>query len=181
VLDNLLNTPPPPAPPNVPLLDEANQARLSGSLRQRFEQHRADPMCASCHALMDPIGFGFENFDGIGRWREKDGEFAIDPAGKLNTGESFQGPAQLKQILRTAKREEFLRGLSARLLTYALGRGLEYYDQCAVNEIAREVSKGDHRASALILAAVNSVPFQMQRGEEPPTSKGYGKAKAPGR
>lgn len=175
VLDNLLNTPPPPAPPNVPLLDEANQSRLSGSLRQRMEQHRADPLCASCHALMDPIGFGFENFDGIGRWRERDGEFVIDPAGKLNTGESFQSPAQLKQILLTAKREEFLRGLSAKLLTYALGRGLEYYDQCAVNEIARQLSRGDYRASTLIMSVVNSVPFQMQRGEEPP---GDGKTQA---
>jgi hypothetical protein len=168
VLENLLNTPPPPAPPSVPLLEEGAGAKLSGSLRQRMEQHRADPLCASCHALMDPIGFGLENFDGVGRWREQDGAFPIDPAGQLNSGEAFQGPAELKQILLNAKREEFLRCLAAKLLTYALGRGLEYYDQCAVEEIARQLRRGDYRVSALVLAVVNSVPFQMQRGERPP-------------
>ncbi len=170
VLDNLLNTPPPPAPPNVPLLDEAGSARLSGSLRQRMEQHRADPLCASCHALMDPIGFGLENFDGVGRWRDQDGDFAIDPAGRLSSGEAFQGPAELKRILLTAKREEFLRCVAAKMLTYALGRGLEYYDQCAVNEISRQLRQGDYRASALVMAVVNSVPFQMQRGEQSPVT-----------
>ncbi len=168
VLDNLLNTPPPPAPPSVPQLEEGAGAKLSGSLRQRMEQHRADPLCASCHALMDPIGFGLENFDAIGRWRQEDKGFPIDPAGRLNTGEAFHGPAELKRILLTAKREEFLRCLAAKLLTYALGRGLEYYDQCAVDEIARQLRRGDYRPSTLVLAVVNSVPFQMQRGEPRP-------------
>jgi hypothetical protein len=165
VLDNLLNQPPPPPPPNVPLLDESKRAQLTGSLRQRFEQHRADPMCASCHALMDPIGFGFENYDGIGAWREKDGEFPVEPGGKLVSGETFNSPAELKRILLTAKRDEYLRCLASKLLTYALGRGLEYYDQCAVDEIVRRLKKSDYRFSALVLGVVNSAPFQKRRGE----------------
>jgi hypothetical protein len=165
VLDNLLNTPPPPPPPDVPLLDETRQARLTGSLRQRFEQHRADPMCASCHALMDPIGFGFENFDGVGAWREQDGGFPVDPAGQLASGEKFQGPDDLKRLLLTARREDYLRCLAHKLLTYALGRGLEYYDQCAVDGIVTRLKRGDFRFSALVLGVVDSAPFQMRRGE----------------
>ncbi len=165
VLDNILNTPPPPAPPNVPLLEETPQAKLTGTLRQRMEQHRADPLCASCHALMDPIGFGFENFDGTGAWRDRDGEFPIDPAGQLVSGESFRGPAELKRILLTARREEFLRCLAAKLLTYALGRGLEYYDQCAIDGIVHGMRQGEWRFSALVAGVVYSPPFQLRRGE----------------
>ena len=167
VLENLLGTPPPPPPPNVPLLNESKQARLTGSLRQRMEQHRADPACANCHALMDPIGFGLENYDGVGTWRTKDGEFAIEPAGRLADGTAFAGATELRQILLTSRREEFLRCLASKLLTYALGRGLEYYDRCAVDEITRALGRGEYRFSAAILAVVNSVPFQMQRGAEP--------------
>lgn len=169
VLDNILGTPPPPPPPNVPLLDEAKGAQLSGSLRQRMEQHRADPLCASCHALMDPIGFGFENFDGTGAWRQQDGGHPIDPAGQLVSGEAFQGPAELRRILLVAKREEFLRCLTAKLLTFALGRGVEYYDQCAIDEVVRQLGRKEYRFSALVLGVVNSAPFQLQRGEAPPT------------
>lgn len=165
VLDNLLNQPPPPPPPDVPELPDNPAARLTGSLRQRLEQHRADPMCASCHALMDPIGLAFENFDGVGRWRDQDEGFPIDPAGQLASGERFQGPAELKRLLLTARREEFLRCLAAKLLTYALGRGLEYYDQCAVDAVVEAARRGDHRFSALVLGVVNSVPFQYRRGE----------------
>lgn len=168
VLDNILNTPPPPPPPGVPLLEETAQAKLTGTLRQRMEQHRADPLCASCHALMDPIGFGFENFDGIGAWRERDGELPIDPAGQLVSGEAFEGPAELKRILLTAKREEFLRCLAAKMLTYALGRGLEYYDECAVQEIVAALRQGGYRFSALVLGVVKSPPFQLRRGEGAP-------------
>ncbi len=165
VLDNLLNQPPPPPPPNVPELADNPEARLTGSLRQRLEQHRADPMCASCHALMDPIGLAFENFDGVGRWREQDGGFPIDPAGQLASGETFQGPAELKRLLLTARREDFLRALASKLLTYALGRGLEYYDQCAVDAIVEATRRGRYRFSALVLGVVHSVPFQYRRGE----------------
>lgn len=166
VLDNLLNQPPPPPPPEVPELPDNPAARLTGSLRQRLEQHRADPMCASCHALMDPIGLAFENFDGVGRWREQDGGFPIDPAGQLASGERFQGPAELKRLLLTARREDFLRCLASKLLTYALGRGLEYYDQCAVDAVVEATRRGHYRFSALVLGVVNSVPFQYRRGED---------------
>src|SRR6185503_4514466 len=108
ILENILGSPPPPPPPDVPELSEAKEAVLSGSLRQRMEQHREKPLCASCHARMDPIGFGFETFDGIGLWRKKDGNFEIDPAGKLVSGENFNGPSELKQILLKARKKEFL-------------------------------------------------------------------------
>ncbi|MBE7503172.1 MAG: DUF1592 domain-containing protein [Verrucomicrobiales bacterium] len=172
VLDNLLGDPPPPPPPGVPELEESNDTQLSGTLRERMEQHRADPLCASCHALMDPIGFGFENFDGIGAWRDREGEHAIDPAGALASGQSFRGPAELKRVLLTAKREEFLRCLASKLLTYALGRGLEYYDRCAVDETVHALKAGEHRFSALVLGVVNSAPFQLRRAEGAPPAPG---------
>ncbi len=165
VLENLLNAPPPPPPPDVPELPDNREARLTGSLRQRLEQHRADPMCASCHALMDPIGLGLENFDGVGAWRDQDEGFPVDPSGQLVTGETFRGPDDLKRLLLTAKREEFLRCLASKLLTYALGRGLEYYDQCAVDSIVDTLRRGHYRFSALVWGVVNSVPFQQRRGE----------------
>ena len=165
VLDNILGTPPPPPPPGVPELKEGKSTPLSGTLRQRMEQHRDDPLCASCHARMDPIGFGFENFDAIGAWRERDGELPIDPAGRLVSGESFRGPADLRSILIGAKRDEFVRCLSAKLLTFALGRGLEYYDRCAVDEITRETAQNQYRFSSLVWAVVKSAPFQLRRGD----------------
>src|SRR5439155_4702373 len=116
VLENLLGTPPPPPPPDVPELKEGKE--LTGTLRERMEQHRANPNCASCHERMDPIGFGFENFDGIGAWREKDGDFAIDASGKLVSGESFRGPAELRAIVLKKKRDAFVRCLTEKVLTY---------------------------------------------------------------
>lgn len=172
VLDNFLGEPPPPPPPGVPELEESDDTQLSGTLRERMEQHRADPLCASCHALMDPIGFGFENFDGIGAWRDREGEHAIDPAGVLASGEPFRGPAELKRVLLTAKREEFLRCLATKLLTYALGRGLEYYDRCAVDEAVEALKAGDHRFAALVLGVVHSAPFQLRRVEGAPSAPG---------
>lgn len=174
VLENLLNRPPPDAPPDVPLLDESKEAQLTGTLRQRFEQHRADPLCSACHALMDPIGFGFENFDGVGAYRETDGGFPIDASGELVSGETFNGPADLKRILLTVKRDEFLRCVAAKLLTYALGRGLQEYDRCAVDGILAALEAGEHRFSALVQGVVMSVPFQMRRGEAGPGSPEVG-------
>jgi hypothetical protein len=165
VLENLLGTPPPPPPADVPELSEAKEVVLSGTLRQRMEQHRENPSCATCHARMDPIGFGLENFDGVGAWREKDGSFPIDPAGKLVSGESFKGSDELLAVLMKRKRDDFVRCLSEKMLTYALGRGLEYYDKCAVDRIVRGVAKNRYRFSALILEVARSVPFQMRRGE----------------
>ncbi len=167
VLDNILGTPPPPPPPNVPPLKEGHAGELTGTLRQRMEQHRADPLCASCHARMDPIGFGFENFDGIGAWRAREGNLPIDPSGTLVSGESFQGPAGLRHILLSAKRDEFVRCLVSKFLTYALGRGLEYYDDCALDKITERLARGHYRFSSLVLGVVESVPFQLRRGETP--------------
>lgn len=162
VLENILGTPPPPAPPNVPELQEV---KLTGTLRQRLEQHRENPTCASCHARMDPIGFGFENFDGVGAYREKDEDFPIDPSGQLVSGESFNGAPALAAMLAKSKREEFVRCLSEKMLTYAIGRGPEFYDKCALDEISKGVSKKGYRFSSLILEIVRSVPFQQRRGE----------------
>jgi hypothetical protein len=164
VLENILGTPPPPPPPDVPELKEGRA--LKGTLRERMEQHRANTLCASCHQRMDPIGFGFENFDGIGAWREKDGDSVIDPSGELVTGETFKGPAELRAILVKQKRNDFVRCLSEKMLTYALGRGLEYYDRCASDAIAKELAKKNFRFSQLIAAIVKSTPFQMRRGEQ---------------
>jgi hypothetical protein len=159
VLEQLLGTPPPPPPPDVPDLDE--RKALSGTLRQVMEQHRANPVCASCHARMDPIGFAFENYDAIGAWREKDGAFAIDPSGELPDGQTFAGPEGLKNILK-GKKELFARSLAEKMLTYALGRGLEYYDKCAVDKIASALEKNDYRMSTLIVETIQSEPFQMR-------------------
>jgi hypothetical protein len=165
VLENLLAAPPPPPPPEVPPLNESQAASASASLRQRLEQHRDNPMCASCHAQMDPIGFGLEHFDGTGAWRERDGAFPVDARGRLVSGESFDGASELSALLATIKRDQFARCVAERMLTYALGRGLEHYDQCALNQITAGASRHGHRFSSLVLEVVKSVPFQMRRGE----------------
>ncbi len=234
VLEELLGSPPPPPPPNVPELKNDGQP-VGGSLRQQMEQHRADPTCASCHARMDPIGFGLENFDGIGRWRDAEqvvqkpdpaaadaaaqaaadaaqaaadaaavGDpvtpatapkapdaasaaanapkaadapsaatppsdvpqaFPIDPSGKLVSGETFKGPAELANILATTKRDFFVRTLTDKMLTYALGRGTEYYDRDTIQQISQDMAKNQYKFSTLILDVVNSLPFQEERGE----------------
>ncbi len=163
VLDNILGTPPPPPPPDVPELEQKGE--LKGSLREQMEQHRKDPGCASCHARMDPLGFGYENFDAVGRWRDKDGKFAIDPSGVLPDGSKFKGPAELKTIL-LARKEQFVRCLTDKMLTYALGRGTERSDRCYIDEIARAVAKNDHKFSELVIRIIHSEPFQKRRGKE---------------
>ncbi len=162
ILENILNAPPPPPPPDVPELAE-DAKELKGSLRERMEQHRAKPICASCHQRMDPLGFAFENFDAIGAWRKMDGKFAIDAAGTLPSGQSFKGARELSLILK-ARAPEFRRCLSEKMLTYALGRGLEYYDKCALDDICAGVAKEDNRFSSLVLAVVKSEPFQLRKG-----------------
>ena len=164
ILDNLLNDPPPPPPPGTPNLSEA--AIDATTLRQQFEKHRANPACASCHVRMDPLGFGLENYDAIGRWRTNDGKSTIDSAGTLPGGKTFRSPAELKVILR-ADRDAFARCLAQKMLTFALGRGLERYDQPAVNSICRRLAASDYRFSRLALEIVKSLPFQMRRGEGP--------------
>ena len=164
VLENLLDTPPPPPPPDVPPLNEA-EVGTTASLREQLEKHRANPVCAGCHARMDPIGFGLENYDAIGRYRTADGKFPIDPSGTLPNGKSFAGAAELKTILRGDPRT-FTRALSEKLLTYALGRGLESYDRAAVAGITDRVQQSDYRFSALVQAIVESVPFEMRRSQQ---------------
>ncbi len=164
VLEQILGAPPPPPPPNVPELPEGEKAQLTGSLRQRMEQHRANPACANCHAKMDPLGFAFENYDAIGAFRTKDGEFPIETAGVLPDGKSFQGPAELKSILME-KRSQFTRCLTEKLLTYALGRGLEYYDRRPVMQIQDALSKNDYKFSVLVSEIVKSDPFRLRRGK----------------
>jgi len=166
VLENLLGTPPPPPPPNVPALDDEHR-KLTGTLRQQMEQHRANPVCASCHARMDPIGFSLENFDATGAWREQDGGAPIDASGQLVTGDKFAGATGLAQLLATKRRAEFLHCLSDKLLTYALGRGTEYYDRPALDRIVQEVERKGDKFSSLILAITQSLPFQMRRGDPP--------------
>lgn len=163
VLENLLATPPPPPVPNVPELEQ--QKELTGTLRQKMEQHRANPTCASCHTKMDAIGFGLENYDAIGAFRSRDAGAAIDPSGELSAAEKFQGPVDLAKLLATKKQEDYLRCLVEKLLTYGLGRGLEYYDRPAVKAIADGLAKRKHTFSGLVLEVVNSVPFQKRRGE----------------
>ncbi|MDA0205794.1 MAG: DUF1592 domain-containing protein [Acidobacteria bacterium] len=164
VLENILNAPPPPPPPGVPPLEESSVGPTA-SLRKKMEAHRTNTTCASCHARMDPLGFGLENFDAIGAWRTKDGEHDIDASGKLPDGRSFNGPTELREIL-TADRDAFTVGMTERMLTYALGRGLETYDRRTVRSIARETAENDYRLSSLVAGIVKSLPFQhRQEGE----------------
>ena len=158
VLEQILGTPPPPPPPEVEELEESREAAASASLRERLEIHRSHAECAVCHAKMDPIGFAFENFDAIGAWREFDGPFPIDASGELPDGRRFNGSKELIAILKTA--ETFPRTVVEKMLTFALGRGLEYYDKCAIDEILAAAKKADLRFSALVLAIVMSDPFQ---------------------
>jgi hypothetical protein len=137
------------------------------TMRQRMEQHRANPACASCHALMDPLGFAMENFDAIGQWRatETEAKTPIDVSGALPDGTKFKGAAELQKILLT-RRDLFVNTVTEKLLTYALGRGVEYYDQPVVRSIMREAARSNYRWSALILGIVRSAPFQMRTSRE---------------
>ena len=163
MLENMLGAPPPPPPADVPPLVEVASAEATGSLRERMEQHRAKADCAICHNRMDPLGFGLENFDGIGAWRTEDGKFKIDPSGVLPNGQSFDGPRQLKSILK-ARQDEFVRCLADKMLTYGLGRGVEYSDKCTVADIAKAMRENDYRFSSLMLAIVHSDAFGKRRG-----------------
>ncbi|MBX3398450.1 MAG: DUF1592 domain-containing protein [Gemmataceae bacterium] len=165
VLDQLLNTPPPPPPPELDIPELEDQKQLKGTLRQQMEQHRANAVCASCHRRMDPIGFAFEQFDAIGAWREKDAGVAIDVSGELPDGRKFDGPDGLRKLLR-ADKAAFVRCLAEKMLTYALGRGLEDYDRRAVNGIMEAAGRADDRFSTLILAIVQSDPFQKRTTPE---------------
>jgi hypothetical protein len=161
VLDNLLNAPPPEPPPDVPNLDET-AIGTAASMREQLEAHRKNPTCASCHRRMDPLGFGLENFDAVGAWRTRDGSFPIDSSGTLPDGRTFTGPEALRTILNE-DRQVFARALTSKLLTYALGRGLERYDTKTVKLIASRLPARNYKFSALVLEIVNSLPFQSRR------------------
>jgi hypothetical protein len=159
ILDNLLNTPPPPAPPGVPELDKAE---LNGTLRERIEQHRADPACASCHKLMDPLGLALENYDAVGRWRTRDAGEEIDASGEMPTGEKIKSAGDLIRIMREKNAEKFVRCLTEKMMTFALGRGLEYYDRCAVDQIFSKSKADDFLFVSLVTEIVLSNPFQRK-------------------
>ena len=158
ILENLLGAPPPPPPPSVPPLENT---KVEGTLRQRMELHRKNPTCAGCHRSLDPLGFALENFDGIGRWRNTDGGASIDASGALSNGVEFDSPASFRQAL-LSQRTQFLSSLTQKLLTYAVGRGVEHKDMPAVRAILRESAPSDYRWSSLVLNIVKSVPFQMR-------------------
>jgi len=161
ILENLLNAPPPPPPPAVPSLDDTKVGQ-SASLRQQMEEHRKNPACASCHSRMDPLGFGLENFDAVGGWRTMDGKFPVDATGTLPGGKTFSGPVELKASLRDSK-DAFVRGLTDKLLTYALGRGLERPDRLVIAAIASKLPARNYKFSALVQDIVESLPFQQRR------------------
>lgn len=164
VLENILDAPPPAPPPGVPNLD-VSAVGSAKSLRAQLEEHRKNPTCASCHSRMDPLGFGLENFDAIGAWRKKDGTVAIDSSGSLPDGRKFVGPDGLRTVLNT-DRDAFVQGLSSKMLTYALGRGLERNDRLTVRDIAKNVAAKDYRFSSMVLEIVTSRPFQMRKGNK---------------
>jgi hypothetical protein len=166
ILDNLLGSPPPPPPQNFDLESKGHDGRVL-TMREAMELHRANAICQSCHARMDPIGFALENYDGVGKWRDRDDGGVIDASGKLPGGVQFEKAAGLKKILVSNYRDQFEDTVTEKFLTYALGRGLEYYDKPAVRSIMRQAERDNFRISALISAIVKSTPFQMRRTPEP--------------
>ena len=168
LLENVLGTPPPPPPPDVPALEENDEPGVAPrSVRERLEQHRANPVCASCHRVMDPLGFALENFDGIGRWRDAgDGGDPIDASGTLTDGAAVDGPATLRQAF-VDRGENFVATVAEKLLTYAIGRGVESFDGPAVRSVMDAAAAEEYRWSALIAGIVQSTPFQMRRSAEP--------------
>lgn len=163
ILQNILGTPPPPPPPDVPALDE-EAVGTAQSLRAQLEKHRSNAVCASCHNRMDPLGFGLEQYDGIGKWRTLDGKFPIDSSGTLPNGKSFSTPAEMRAILKE-NLPEFSRCITDKMLTYALGRGLERYDRRTIEDINRKLAAGGYHFQTLVHEVVQSLPFQSRRGE----------------
>ncbi len=164
VLENILGTPPPPPPPDVPELPDRVESGVVQSMRTRMEAHRANPVCASCHSRMDPLGFALEHFDAVGKWRDTEAQTPIDASGVLPDGTTFDGLPALRGVL-FERRDEFVATVTDKLLTYALGRGIEYFDRPAIRAIVREAERDDYRWSSLILALVRSQPFQMRRSD----------------
>ncbi|RPH51986.1 MAG: DUF1592 domain-containing protein, partial [Planctomycetota bacterium] len=164
VLEQILGTPPPPPPPNVPELEESQKAISSGTLKQRMEQHRANPSCANCHTRMDAIGFAMENFNAIGAWRTKDGTFDIDSSGTLPDGSTIKGVPDLKKAVM-AKKDQFARCMIEKMMIYALGRGIEPYDDRAIDKAMGTLSKDKYKFSSLVIEIAKSDPFRLRRGK----------------
>jgi hypothetical protein len=166
ILNNILASPMPPPPVVPPPLDEA-AVGATASLRKQMEQHRADATCSSCHNKMDPLGFGLENYDGIGKWRTMDGKFPVDSSGTLPNGNSFATPGEMRAVLKT-QLPQFSRCIVQKMLTYSLGRGLGSYDRRTVDEIDRKLAANGYGFQSLIYEVVRSLPFQSRRGEQQP-------------
>jgi hypothetical protein len=166
VMENVLGTPPPPPPPDVPTLVETNKATGKAlTMREAMAQHRANPMCASCHGRMDPLGFAFENFDAVGRWRTVSADVPVDASGVLPDGTKFDGARGLLDVILT-RPEQFAGTLTERILTYALGRGLAHFDAPTVRTVVREAAPSNYAFASIVTGIVKSVPFRM-RGRSP--------------
>jgi hypothetical protein len=168
ILENILGTPPPAPPPNVPALKESDEGGKVTTVRERMEEHRRNPACATCHRVMDPLGFSLDNFDAIGQWRSKEAGLPIDASGQLADGTKVNGVVDLRRALLLHP-ERFVGTMTEKLMTYALGRGLEYYDMPVVRSIARDAARNDDRFSSLVMGIVKSTPFQMRRAREAET------------
>jgi len=164
ILENVLGTPPPAPPPNVPTLNDNEPGQEAQSLRARMEAHRRTPTCATCHRVMDPLGFALENFDGVGEWRVKEQGGAVDPIGQLADGTKVDGPVALRHALNKHP-DMFVRTVTEKLMTYGLGRGLDYTDMPLVREISREAAQSNYKWSSLVLGIVKSAPFQMKKAQ----------------
>jgi hypothetical protein len=171
ILENLLGSPPPAPPPNVPALPEATATGKVLSVRERLSEHRKNPACAGCHARMDPLGFALENFDATGKWRTLESAGPadlspqlIDASGQLTDGTKFDGVAGLRRVLQE-RSGDFVYTMTERLLTFALGRGSDWYDAPAIREVMREAKKDDYRFSSLLMGIVESPPFQMRMSQ----------------
>lgn len=166
ILENILGEAPPPPPPNVPELEETAKAAPDASLREQLAKHREDPGCASCHKVMDPLGLGFENFDAVGRWRDKDNGKPIDASGELPGGDSFDGSLELIKIIQK-QRDKYFRTLTEKMLVYAIGRGTHYYDKCAVDKALEQMKQQNYRFSSLVESIVLSDPFLKKSAPQP--------------
>jgi hypothetical protein len=168
ILENILGTPPPSPPANVPPLKETGEGGKVLPLRALMEQHRANPTCATCHRVIDPLGFSLENFDATGRWRVKDVAGVVDASGQLADGTPVDGPVALRNAILKHP-DQFVRTMTEKMLTYALGRGLDYYDMPVVRSIAADAKNQNYRFSSIVLGIVKSTPF-MQKVKAPETT-----------
>ena len=162
ILDNVLGVPPPPPPADVPALENVKMAKKTATIRERLSEHRANPSCAGCHRLMDPVGFALENYDAVGRWRTVDAGETIDASGTFFDGTEFRGVADLQKAI-LAHPEFFVTTLSEKLLTFAIGRGVDHYDAPAIRKIVRDAGGDDYRFSSIVMGIVNSMPFRMRK------------------